>query len=608
MTSPQTLRVQRALIRHATTQGRRWVSFADPVAHFGAETLEEVGPALDAAEAAALDGLWVAGFVSYDAGPAFDSAISSHRDPATPLVALAAFREARPSRGPAGRAFEAGEWTPTDRQEDFEGAVRQIRERIAAGDTYQVNYTMRLRAAFEGDPEGLFAALCRAQRADHLAFIDLGDAAVCSASPELFVRRVGRVIETRPMKGTRPRHPDPVIDRDLAEELLASEKDRAENTMIVDMARNDLGRIADVGTVDTTALHTVESYPTVHQLTSTVVAETDATLRQLFTATFPGASITGAPKVATSRIITVLESEPRGIYTGAVGLIEPGGDAEFNIAIRTAWVDRRVGRATYGVGGGIVWDSDETDEWNEAHDKARVLHRATRPFRLLETLGWDPGAGPILLDRHLVRLAESATHFGFDCDIEEVKRRLGAIRSDIPRRLRVLLAADGALEVQVLDPPLPRTEPWSLALDTEPVHSDDEFLRHKTTRRDRYDDAVARAGDVDDVVLWNERGEITETSTANLVLEIDGRALTPAATSGLLPGTLRAELLANRRISEAVLTIDDLYRADSVWGINSLRGWIPAAIQRRGDLVSDPVGGLGHHHVADPIEHDDVDR
>jgi para-aminobenzoate synthetase/4-amino-4-deoxychorismate lyase len=381
------------------------------------------------------------------------------------------------------------------------------------------------------------------------------------------------------MKGTRPRHPDPTIDRDLAEELISSEKDRAENTMIVDMARNDLGRVADVGSVDTTALHTIESYPTVHQLTSTVVADTDASIAEIFAATFPGASITGAPKIATSRLITELETSPRGIYTGAVGLIEPGGDAEFNIAIRTAWVDRRTGLATYGVGGGIVWDSNETAEWEEAHDKARVLHRATRPFRLLETLGWDPGAGPILLDRHLHRLGESAAHFGFDCDIEEVRRRLGAVRADTARRIRVLLAPDGALEVQVLDPPVPGNDPWLLALDSFPVASDDEFLRHKTTRRDRYDEARARFPDADDVVLWNERGEVTETTIANLVVETDGEALTPAASSGLLPGTLRAELLANRRIREAVLTLDDLHRADKIWAINSLRGWVPAKFE-----------------------------
>ena len=297
------LRVERALIRHASDRGRRWLAFHDPVAHFIAHDLDAVDVAIEGAERAALDGAWVVGMVSYDAAPAFDDALASHRDPAVPLVALAAFDEPRPSRGPAGRPFDTGEWTPSVDQAGFEAGVTAVRAQIAAGNTYQTNFTMRLTTEFEGDPEGLFAALCRAQRADHLAFLDLGGAAVCSASPELFVRRVGNRIETRPMKGTRPRPPDPEIDRDLAEELVASEKDRAENTMIVDMARNDLGRIAHIGSVETTALHTVESYPTVHQLTSTVIAETDASLLGLFAATFPGASITGAPKVATSRLI-----------------------------------------------------------------------------------------------------------------------------------------------------------------------------------------------------------------------------------------------------------------------------------------------------------------
>jgi para-aminobenzoate synthetase/4-amino-4-deoxychorismate lyase len=542
--------------------------------------------------------------VSYDAGPAFDPAIHSARDPGVPLVSFAAFSEARPSRGPAGRGFHTGAWRPTADRADFEAAVARIKGHIAAGESYQVNHTPRLVADFEGDPEGLFAALCRAQRADHLAYLELGDhAAVCSASPELFLRRRGDRILTRPMKGTRPRHPDPVVDRDLADELVTSEKDRAENTMIVDMARNDLGRVARTGSVRTTALHTVESYPTVHQLTSTVTAHTDAGLRELLTATFPGASITGAPKVATTRLITELESEPRGIYTGSVGLLEPGGDVELNIAIRTAWVDRRRGRAVYGVGGGIVWDSDPEAEWHEAHDKARVLHRATRPFRLLETIAWHPEGGPLLLERHLDRLAGTAAHFGFDCDLEEVRRRLGAIRADGPRRLRVLVAADGALELQMHDAPPPPDRPWRLAVDTTPVDEDDEFLHHKTTRRDRYDEARNRFPRADDVVLWNRRGELTESTVANLVLEIEGVAHTPPRSSGLLPGTMRAELLAGDRLRETVLHLDDLDRADGVWLVNSVRGWIPAEVDRhrphgdggtapsRAGGVSPPSGG-----------------
>ncbi len=583
------LRLCRALVRHDSDQGRRWLEFRNPVAHFLAADLSEVGPTLDAVEAAAAQGLWLLGIVSYDAAPAFDEALLSLRDPTVPLVAFAAFGEPRPSRGPAGRAFTAQAWAPSADQQTFESAVESIRELIAVGDTYQVNYTLRLHSDFAGDPEGLFAALCRAQRADHLAFLDFGAAAVCSASPEQLISRRGTSVVTRPMKGTRPRHPDPMIDRDLANELVRSEKDRAENTMIVDMARNDLGRVAEVGSVRVAKLHTVESYPTVHQLTSTVTAETNASLREVLAATFPGASITGAPKVAASRVIAELEAEPRGIYTGSVGVVEPGGNAEFNIAIRTAWIDQRSGRAVYGIGGGIVWDSEPTAEWHEAHDKARVLHRATRPFRLLETLAWEPGAGPILLDRHLVRLTACAEHFGFDLDPGEVRRRLDAIRAEVTQRVRILVSADGAIEVQVADMSPPAANPvWRIALDTLPVSSNDEFLRFKTTRRDRYDQALARHPDADDVLLWNERGELTETTIANLVLEIDGTAVTPAQSSGLLPGTLRAELLANRRIQEATVTVEDLDRADSVWLINSVRGWIPAQVL---DRPSIPAAG-----------------
>ena len=577
--------LRRALVRHDSDQGRRWLEFRDPVAHFVATELSDVGATIDAVEAEAKRGLWLVGFLSYDAAPAFDDALCSLRDPAVPLAAFAAFEEPHPSRGPAGRAFSTTAWTPNPEQPTFEAAVKSIRELIAAGDTYQVNYTLRLHSDFSGDPEGLFAALCRAQRADHLAFLDFGTVAVCSASPEQLISRRNTTVVTRPMKGTRPRHPDPMIDRELANELVRSEKDRAENTMIVDMARNDLGRVADIGSVRVAKLHTVESYPTVHQMTSTVTAETNASLRELLAATFPGASITGAPKVAASRIIAELETEPRGIYTGSVGVVEPGGDAEFNIAIRTAWIDQRIGHAVYGIGGGIVWDSQPTAEWHEAHDKARVLHRATRPFRLLETLAWEPGAGPILLDRHLVRLTACAEHFGFDMDPGEVRRRLDAIRADTTQRVRILVSADGAIEVQVAEMSPPAANPvWRIAVDTMPVSTEDEFLRFKTTRRDRYEQALARHRNADDVLLWNERGELTETTIANLVLELDGIAITPAESSGLLPGTLRAELLANRRIQEAIVTIEDLDRADSVWLINSVRGWIPARVFDRSSV------------------------
>jgi len=590
------LSLQRALVRYPTDTGRRWLAFTEPIEQFIATNIHEVLPTIDRIDRAAKSGLWLVGMISYDASPAFDSALASQRSEEVPLVAFASFADAQNSRGPAGEHFDIGGWTTSCDQAEYEAAVSDVRRRIAAGDTYQVNFTMRFHADFHGDPEAFFAELSRAQRADHLSYLDFGDAAVCSASPELFLRREGRRVTTRPMKGTRPRHPDPTIDRTYANDLAKSAKDRAENTMIVDMCRNDLGRVADIGSVTTASLHTIETYPTVHQMTSSVSATSDAGLVELLSATFPGASITGAPKVATSRIIEQLESEPRGVYCGAVGAIEPGGDLELNIGIRTAWVDRRNDRVTYAAGGGVIWDSDPSSEWLEALDKARVLHRAAEPFKLLETIAWQPGTGALLLDRHISRLAHSAIHFGFDLDLGEVRRRIGSVTHDRPAMLRLLVASHGAIEIELRDMPEVSGSPVLVSVDSDDVDSGDEFLRHKTTRRSRYDQARARFPQSFDVLLHNERGEITESTIANIVVEIDGRLLTPPADSGLLPGTFRAELIDAERVTEAVLTIQDLERAESLWLINSVRGWIPAELQTTHPEQTRPESTLELHH------------
>ncbi|MEM8707950.1 MAG: aminodeoxychorismate synthase component I [Actinomycetota bacterium] len=570
--------LERAVLRHPVDGVRDWLAFSDPVESWEADELDDVKGVLDAAEAANRRGLWVVGMVSYDAGPAFDPAIRSLRAEDVPLASFAAFEAPSPAKLPSGDTFEIGRWEATRVRREYEADIRRVKDLIAAGETYQVNYTMRLEADFDGDPLGFFAAMARAQRsADHLAYLDFGDRAACSASPELFIRRHGRTLESRPMKGTRPRHPDPVNDADIVRELLESDKDRAENTMIVDMVRNDLGRVGDIGSLKTTALHTVESYSTVHQLTSTVEVQTDAGLFDVFAATFPGASITGAPKVNTAGFIADLERTPRGLYTGAIGAIPPNGDFEFNIAIRTAWVNTNLGRATYGVGGGVVWDSNPTAEWNEAHDKARVLYRADRPFRLLETIAWHPETGPVLLERHLDRLALAATHFGFDVDPDDVQAEIEAFTADRPSVLRVLVDLHGTTEIQ------PRAMPEldgtpTVVFDTRPIDRGDEFLRHKTTRRDRYDEARERFPDAYDVLLWNRLGQLCESTIANLVVEIDGEYRTPPVDAGLLPGTKRDDLLAAGEIVEATVTYDDLRDADRVWLINSVRGWVEVEV------------------------------
>ncbi len=559
--------------------GRRWMQFDEPELSIIAWELDEVAPALRQVEAATLAGKWAVGMVSYDAAAAFDPALMSQRHQGVPLVAFGIFANGRPSRGPAGGDFATTPWRAEREQGDYEADIRSIRERIAAGDTYQVNYTMRLRAEFSGDPLGLFEALCRAQRGDHLCFLDLGDAAVCSASPELFFTRSGPSLTSRPMKGTRPRHPNPVDDQALIDDLRSSEKDRAENTMIVDMTRNDLGRIAKIGSLQVPTLHAIETYPTVHQMTSTVTAESDASLVELFAALFPGASITGAPKVSTSKIITSIEGSPRGIYTGSIGAIGPNGFAEFNIAIRTVWIDRITGQAEYGTGGGIVWDSDPTDEWHEAHHKARVLHRACTSMRLLETIKYEPQGGLVLLDRHLRRITEAAEHFGYDLDTSELRRVLDAIQLEGAARVRLLVDASGGIDLDITPEIATPAAQWHLPIDTEPVDPSQELLYFKTTERARYDEARARFPHAPDVILWNDRGEVTETTIGNLVIELDGAWYTPAASSGLLPGTFRAELLDQGVVQERVITLNELARARRVWMVNSVRGWVPAAVE-----------------------------
>lgn len=577
--------------------GRDWLSFSDPVDTIVAWELDEVVPAMEKVEAAASSGLWAVGFVSYDAGPAFDSAVQSHRAEDTPLVAFGLFADGEPDVfDPEDRpgTFATGPWTPAVDQNSYEAGVRSVKEHIAAGDTYQVNLTLRLHASFDGDPLGLFRALARSQQGDHLVYLDFGSHALCSASPELFFRRTplaggGSRLFSKPMKGTRGRSTDPAVDADLAQALVASEKDRAENTMIVDMMRNDFGRIARVGTVQVPELHSVETYPTVHQMVSSVTAETDASLTEVFASAFPPASITGAPKVSTSRIITALEADGRGSYCGAAGLVAPDGRAEFNVAIRSVWINREAGHATYGTGGGIVWDSDPTQEWFETRTKTRVLESAPAPFDLFETMLYVAGGptipGITLLDRHLARLASSAERFGFDLDLDEVRRRLDAIDARSPQRVRLVIGSDGSVSIATV--PINPTigDPWIVPVDRldngqAPVQSSDLFLRHKTTHRTVYDRARARHPHAPDVILWNERGELTETTIGNLVVDIDGQLLTPALHCGLLPGTFRAELLEHSKITEDVIPVGALAVAREVFMINSVRGWVPLDVVR----------------------------
>lgn len=559
-----------------------WLSLESPLEILQASTLDEVGPVLRSAEAAALTGKIAAGFVSYEAAPAFDPALIVHPPGSLPLVWFGVFADGETSDTLPGTvgSLPRPPWQPSMTSAEYEQGIDSIHRHIARGDTYQVNFTLRLMSAFAGDPWGLFTALCRGQKSRCCAYVDTGDRVLCSASPELFFRLEGERIWSRPMKGTAARGRTLQEDIRQARWLQTSVKNQAENVMIVDMVRNDLGRIAIAETVRVAQLWHLEKYPSLLQLTSTVEARTVASLESIFAALFPCASITGAPKVRSMEIIRELERSPRGAYTGAIGLIGPGRRARFNVGIRTVDVDTVMGRAEYGTGSGVVWESVAREEWQECRTKALILQPPPPDFDLLETMLWDPERGILLLERHLSRLADSARYFDFPFEPARSRQALIQATRSLPRqphRLRLLINRDGAQRVESASL-AQATRTWRLAVAAGPVASSDPFLFHKTTHRQVYDLHRQRYPEHDDVLLWNERGEITESTVANVVIRQRHRWITPPVSCGLLAGTFRAELLERGEIEEATVRLEDLATVEEVRLVNSVRQWIPAAL------------------------------
>ena len=596
----------------------KWLHFSEPHHIIIAEKLEEVLPALREIERRVrASGYYAAGFLSYEAASAFEPALRTRaerrsktgdeaQDAGFPFLWFGLYSEPHVITLPKTvQPKEKLNWEPTIDRETYNAAIAQIKDHIAEGRTYQVNYTVRLRSEFTGNAWNFFLHLVRGQN-NHAAFIDTGRYVISSASPELFFQLDGETITGRPMKGTTRRGRTTLEDQEQAQWLHESEKNRAENVMIVDMIRNDLGRIARVGSVKVPELFTVEKYPTLWQMTSTVTARTNASLTEIFTALFPCASITGAPKVSTMRIIAELETTPRRVYTGSIGYIAPNRKAKFNVAIRTALIDRETKTAEYGVGGGIVWDSTSADEYSEALLKARVLTEQTQTFSLLETMLWTPAEGFFLKEKHIARLLDSASYFdfpvssqlrwlnrqrGLDTDFvhsttaavskpplsnEIIETYLNKISSQFtsPQRVRVILDKNGKLNYESkLFQPSEDHPPLKVCLAKEPIHSGNIFLYHKTTQRGVYESARKDFPDYDDVLLYNEKGELTEFTIGNLVVELDGKFFTPPLTCGVLPGTFRAHLLETGQVLERTLRIQQLKDCTEVFRVNSVRKW-----------------------------------
>jgi para-aminobenzoate synthetase/4-amino-4-deoxychorismate lyase len=564
----------------------KWRLFENPLEIVTATEVDDVLPALrQIEEHCNLHHRYAAGFLSYEAAPAFDTALKTQCAHDFPLLWFGVYDTAHERTldeiavSSAGAVSEE-HWEPSISAEHYARVFDELQELIRNGDTYQVNFTYRMRTRLQSDPLALFLHLAASQMPPFGAFVDTGAWAICSASPELFFHRTGHHIESRPMKGTAARGLWFEQDLELAKRLRESDKERSENVMIVDMVRNDLGRIARPGRVRVTSLFDVERYPSVLQLTSTVAADTDAGLVDVMRALFPAASITGAPKSRTMEIIEAVECSPRRIYTGTVGFVEPGGRAQFNVAIRTVLVNRATGEAEYGVGGGIVADSIRDDEWNESRIKARALVVQSPAFDLLETLLWMPEAGYLLLGRHMKRLLQSADYFAFHADVLDIRdqlERYAATLPPSPHRVRLVVSRRGAVEMSAAPQDVDAGFP-PLALAATPIDAANPFLYHKTTNRAVYDQAIASRPGFADVLLYNDRGEVTESTIANLVVDIGGQLLTPPIASGLLPGTLRAHLLAEGKIRERVITVQAVREAKQCYLLNSVRGFHPVSV------------------------------
>ena len=546
---------------------------------------DEVRPLLDAVQAHALQGRWCVGYLRYEAASAFDPALAVHAADG-PLAWFGVHDGTVPWPAPADQTAPSLQWEDTLTRPAFDRAMAEIHRAIAAGALYQLNYTAPLQAQpgelSDAARHALFAALQRAQPGGYAAFIDAGDEQLLSVSPELFFDWRERRLLARPMKGTAARGATAEEDAAASAGLRSSPKERAENVMIVDLLRNDMSRVAEPFSVRVPRLFHTQALPTVWQMTSDVEARTraDCSLADLFAALFPCGSVTGAPKVAAMRMIRDLEPAPRGIYCGAVGVVQPGGAATFNVPIRT--VSLRGDAARCGIGSGITADAGTDGEWQEWRHKRAFLERASTPFALLETLALEDGQLRHA-EAHLARMAAAATHFAYPWDARAVAQCLDALctaHSEGRWRVRLLLDAQGRAQAQAFaQDAVPSRVRLQLA-DRPFDAADSEFVRFKTTRRAHYEAfAPTRAG-VFDTLLWNRRGELTETTRGNIALRIDGRWVTPPLRCGLLGGIGRAQALAEGRLAEAVVRVEDLPRVQALAFVNSLRGWIEADLDR----------------------------
>lgn len=577
---------------------QRTLAFVEPIDVLIARSPDEVADTLARIDDLLDSGKHLAGYISYDAGLVLDKPIASSHQATVPLIWLGvydSFSEVDLGDLEYGSPDDVTEPQLNVTEGEYLCCIDRIRDYIAAGDVYQVNYTVKLIFEHSQPAWKLFARLRRAHPVGYSAYINTGDARIVSLSPELFLRREGDHVLTRPMKGTARRGRWFEEDAEIARSLGSDEKNRAENIMIVDLMRNDIGRVCEMGAVSVPRTFHVERYGSLHQMTSDVEGRLREGTRasDLLRAVFPPGSITGAPKIRAMEIIDELEAESRGVYCGSIGYLSAGGDCLLNVAIRT--IVQRGNQCEMGVGSGIVWDSDPRSELSETLLKGSFVASAPQEFELLETILYRVGEGYIMLDAHLTRMRQSAEYFGRCFPEADLRKALdnaaGEMESHASEltqreaRVRLLLGNDGSCRAEWADAGMPTGDPVNLLLGSRQTDPNDIFLYHKTTRREAYDAELhdAREKGFFDALHMNTRGKLTEGSITNILVEIDGHWCTPPLESGLLPGIWRMRILeCGLRIAECgmspveerVLTLEDLRRATRVIVGNSVRGAI----------------------------------
>ena len=548
-------------------------TFTQPIKELKTRDLAEVADLLAQVDSYQEQGYYVVGYVSYEAAPAFEEKLAVHKAPLLGEYLLYFTVHDRVETSPIPLTYEEvdlpSKWREGTSAEDYEKAIAQIHHHLRQGDTYQVNYTVQLKQDLNANPFAIYNRMVVEQEAGYNAYIEHDEMAVISMSPELFFEQNDRELTTRPMKGTTQRGVTDQEDLEQASWLEQDPKNRSENMMIVDLLRNDMNRLSEVGSEHVERLCQVEQYSTVWQMTSIIKSQLrpDVDLVAIFRSLFPCGSITGAPKIATMEIIKDLETQPRGVYCGTIGILLPNGRRIFNVAIRTIQLYK--GQAIYGVGGGITWDSTWQSEYREVHQKAAVLYRKQPHFQLITT-GKISQKSLLFEEQHIERLRKASRYFAYPFDPENLRQKIEiecrACDTSQDYHLRISLSKSGEMELsrQILAP-LSSTFCQARLFQQE-TDLDQSFTYFKTTYRPHL-----TVGE-QETIYHNATGELLETSIGNLILKIAGKLYTPPIRLGMLPGIYRQHLLESGQVEEKVLTLADLDQSEAIYGCNAVRG------------------------------------